>query len=55
MKKDHRDKLPLIEVKELTWAEALRELSKSPQLLEEPKVEPESFPYGKEALCEKVS
>lgn len=50
MKKDHRDKLPLIEVKELSWAEALRELAKGPKLAEEPKVEPESFPYGREQV-----
>lgn len=37
MKKDHRDKLPLIGVKELTWAQALRLLAKPLELAQEPR------------------
>lgn len=55
MKKDHRDKLPLIEVKELTWAEALRLLSKPLELATEVKQPAVTYPHGKEALCSRSS
>lgn len=46
MDTDLRSKLPLIEVKEITYAEALRLLTKQIEIAQEPKVEPECFPYG---------
>lgn len=45
----HNDKLPLIEVKEISWAEALL------LLVRQPTDRGESFPYGKEALCSRSS
>lgn len=47
----HRDKLPLIEVKEISWAEALRLIAKPLELATEEKQPVVTYPHGKEKVC----
>lgn len=55
MDKQLRNKLPLIEVKEISWAEALRLMSKPLELAEDVKPAVVTYPHGKDALCSRLS